>query len=232
VKKKAEELVEDPVATDALSAGPVGLLSSVLIALMGSAILYNLVWRQNGHDFARTGAEQSYVEIVAGEANVKLSEPAARVSVKKGSKRDPLLAAIQAELAALGYFDGPADGMAGAETRAAVMAYQRKKGLRQTGRPSQRLLDHIRFNQELLSASEFTGALSAPAGDDEVRRLQKGLAALGYRPGAFDGHLGAQTREAIRQFERDRAWPITGAISSALIAELSDIGAFAETAAP
>jgi peptidoglycan hydrolase-like protein with peptidoglycan-binding domain len=152
--------------------------------------------------------------------------------VKKGSKRDPLLAAIQAELAALGYFDGPADGMAGAESRAAVTAYQRKNGLRPTGRTSQMLLDHIRFNKKLLSASEFTGTVSTPAGDDEVRRLQKGLAALGYRPGAFDGHLGAQTREAIRQFERDRAWPITGAISSALIAELSDIGAFAETAAP
>ena len=61
-----------------------------------------------------------------------------------------------------------------------------------------------------------------------MRRVQKGLAALGYRPGAFDGFLVTQTREAIRQFETDRGWAVTGEISNALIAELTDVGAFAE----
>jgi peptidoglycan hydrolase-like protein with peptidoglycan-binding domain len=62
-------------------------------------------------------------------------------------------------------------------------------------------------------------------GDEQVRRLQKGLAELGYRPGKLDGFMGDETRNAIRQFERDRGWPITGEISNSLLAELADIGA-------
>lgn len=224
--------MQDAAPAEALSAGPLAVLSSVLIALMSSAILYNLIWRQNGQDPVRTGEDQAYIEIIAGETEAGLSRPAKRTSVKSSSPRDPLTAAVQKELTALGFFDGPADGIAGDKTRAAVIAYQRKNRLAETGKPDQKLLDHIRFGNKLLSASEYTDTVTAPAGDERVERLQKGLAALGYRPGAFDGFLGSQTRDAIRQFERDRGWPITGEISNSLIAELSDIGAFAETEAP
>jgi peptidoglycan hydrolase-like protein with peptidoglycan-binding domain len=229
VKGKPKELLEDGDAPEPLNAGPVAVLSSVLIALMGSAILYNLVWRQNGEAPARAAPDRSYVEIVAGEESMK---PATRVTVRKNLQRDRLVVAIQKELAALGYFEGSADGIAGEQTRQAVKAYQSKNGLAQTGRLDQKLLDHIRFNNELLTASEYTNAISVSPADDRVRKVQKGLAALGYRPGGFDGALGSQTREAIRQFERDRGWPVTGEITSLLIAELSDIGAFTEADTP
>ena len=229
MKGKPKELPEDRDAPETLNAGPVAVLSSVLIALMGSAILYNLVWRQNGEAPARAALDRSYVEIVAGEESMK---PATRVTVKKNLQRDRLVVAIQKELAALGYFAGSADGIAGEQTRQAVKAYQSKNGLAQTGKLDQRLLDHIRFSNELLTASEYTNAISASPADDRVRKVQKGLAALGYRPGGFDGALGSQTREAIRQFERDRGWPVTGEITSLLIAELSDIGAFNEADTP
>jgi peptidoglycan hydrolase-like protein with peptidoglycan-binding domain len=228
VKGKPKELLEERDAPEPLNAGPVAVLSSVLIALMGSAILYNLVWRQNGEP-APAAHDRSYVEIVAGEETEK---PATRITVKKNLRRDRLIVAIQKELAGLGYFEGPADGIAGEQTRQAVKAYQRKNGLAQTGKLDQRLLDHIRFSNELLTASEYTNAISASPADDRVRQVQKGLAALGYRPGGFDGALGTQTREAIRQFERDRGWPVTGEITDLLLAELSDIGAFTEPGTP
>jgi peptidoglycan hydrolase-like protein with peptidoglycan-binding domain len=47
------------------------------------------------------------------------------------------------------------------------------------------------------------------------------LAELGYLPGTIDGFLGGQTRDAIRQFERDRGLPVTGDVTEALIAELA-----------
>jgi peptidoglycan hydrolase-like protein with peptidoglycan-binding domain len=229
VKGKPKEPLEDRDAPEPLNAGPVAVLSSLLIALMSSAILYNLVWRQNGEPPTHAALDRSYVEIVAGEESM---EPAARVTVKKNLQRDRLVVAVQKELAALGYFEGSTDGIAGEQTRQAVKAYQRKNGLAQTGKLDQRLLDHIRFGNELLTASEYTNAISASPADDRVRKVQKGLAALGYRPGGFDGALGSQTRDAIRHFERDRGWPVTGEITDLLLAELSDIGAFTETGTP
>jgi peptidoglycan hydrolase-like protein with peptidoglycan-binding domain len=173
--------------------------------------------------------DRAYVEIIAGQ---EPREPATRVSVRKNVERGRLVLAVQKELAALGYFDGASDGVAGDRTIKAVKTYQRKNGLAETGRLDQTLLDHIRFNNKLLSASDYTNAISVAPADERVRKVQKGLAALGYRPGSFDGALGSQTRQAIRQFERDRGWPVTGEITSLLLAELSDIGAYSEAGTP
>ena len=60
---------------------------------------------------------------------------------------------------------------------------------------------------------------------DTVTRVQVGLAELGYEPGAINGQLGQQTRNAILKFERDRGIAPTGDISSTLIAELDKMSA-------
>jgi peptidoglycan hydrolase-like protein with peptidoglycan-binding domain len=226
VRKKPEEILDEELPEASFAVGPLGVLASVLIALMSSAILYNLIWRQSALDNG-LAQDRAYIEITAGETRKKPREPATRVTVKKNSERSALIAAVQQELSAHGLFAGEADGLAGDRTRAAIKAYQRRNGIAETGRADRQLLDHLRYTGKLLSASEYTNTI-ALAGDERVARIQRGLAALGYRPGAFDGHLGGQTREAIRQFERDRNWPVTGEISDLLIDELSDIGAFAE----
>lgn len=53
-----------------------------------------------------------------------------------------------------------------------------------------------------------------------MTRVQAGLAELGYEPGAINGQLGQQTRNAILKFEHDRGIAPTGDISAPLIAEL------------
>ncbi|WP_137389944.1 peptidoglycan-binding domain-containing protein [Rhodoligotrophos defluvii] len=58
---------------------------------------------------------------------------------------------------------------------------------------------------------------------EQVARVQKGLAELGYQPGPADGLIGAQTREAIMQFQRDRELPVTGRVDEALLKELSKV---------
>ena len=62
-----------------------------------------------------------------------------------GLQADPeLVKEIQRRLADLGYQTGPADGLAGPRTRAAIEAYQKAKGLKTTGEPSAALLKRLK----------------------------------------------------------------------------------------
>lgn len=54
-----------------------------------------------------------------------------------------------------------------------------------------------------------TPAASAPAPYD-LAAIQRALSAKGYDPGPADGLMGPKTREAIRQFQRDNGFPVTG----------------------
>ena len=54
-----------------------------------------------------------------------------------------------------------------------------------------------------------------------LRQVQTGLAELGYAPGEITGDLTSATIRAIIQFEKDRGLPRKGAVSSALLEEIS-----------
>jgi peptidoglycan hydrolase-like protein with peptidoglycan-binding domain len=63
-----------------------------------------------------------------------------------------------------------------------------------------------------------------PAPQDMQRAiadLQARLAARGYYPGPVDGVVGAQTRAAIRAYQKDRGLPVDGQITQALVASLN-----------
>lgn len=117
--------------------------------------------------------------------------------------------AIQNELIARGYSPGVADGAEGPRTRNAILAYQRDAGLRQTGRASRELLDHIKF-----------AAPRRDAGGATVREIQRRLAALGYYAGAVDGVVGPMTRAAVRGFQKSEGLATTGAADRALLRAL------------
>ena len=53
-----------------------------------------------------------------------------------------------------------------------------------------------------------------------VARIQRSLAALGYRPGPIDDIPGPRTRAAIRGFQAEHGLPVTGEISEGLANEL------------
>jgi peptidoglycan hydrolase-like protein with peptidoglycan-binding domain len=227
VGKRSQHIIEDEAEPETLGTGPVAVLSGVLIVMMSTAILYNAVIGQRGAQIDTAGAEPGpRVEIITAGSKNK-APPTTRITVvgKSQGKGDALIASVQSELAALGLFDGRSDGVAGYRTRRAIAEYQRRNGLPANGKADQELLDHIRFTTKLISASEYTNTIPEEEGQERIRKIQSGLAALGYRPGRFDGHIGAQTSAAIRQFEADRGWPVTGEISDELIAELTDTGA-------
>ena len=58
------------------------------------------------------------------------------------------------------------------------------------------------------------------APDQVVANVQAALQALGYHDGPIDGLLGAATREAIANYQRDHGLYITSAIDEATLAEL------------
>jgi peptidoglycan hydrolase-like protein with peptidoglycan-binding domain len=89
------------------------------------------------------------VEPPPAPAHVAPAQPApAPVATQAASETiatdKPTIAAIQRALLSRGYYRGTVDGRTGAQTRAAITAYQKAEGLKPTGQTSTELLDHLR----------------------------------------------------------------------------------------
>lgn len=56
----------------------------------------------------------------------------------------------------------------------------------------------------------------AQNGDERLQRIQRSLLAAGYGPVRTDGRMDERTGEAIRRYELDRGWPMTGKPSDRL----------------
>lgn len=59
-----------------------------------------------------------------------------------------------------------------------------------------------------------------PATKKDIRKIQAGLAKLGYRPGAADGKPGRKTTRAIKRYQRKNNLPDDGEITLALLAHI------------
>ena len=111
-----------------------------------------------------------------------------------------LLTEIQANLKALGYNPGSADGHMGSRTQKAIRDFQKNHRLAVTGKPSREL------------AAQLNKALT--------RRVQVRLKTLGYNPGSADGHMGSRTQKAIRDFQKKNGLLSTGKVSRGLLTQL------------
>ncbi|HSM69175.1 MAG TPA: SEL1-like repeat protein [Xanthomonadales bacterium] len=80
-----------------------------------------------------------------------------------------LSAAIQQGLNTLGYDPGPADGVMGGRTRAAIRDYQKDQGVPIDGQPSQELLRHL--EESLRAAGVETSAPAYATGTSKWQRL-------------------------------------------------------------
>jgi peptidoglycan hydrolase-like protein with peptidoglycan-binding domain len=201
-----------------------------LTAIMSAAIAFNALFGQP--DTGRSA--QASLDSGADFADMTVDSPDGGARTIQ-LRHDPVVEAVQRELAAAGYYKGVVDGVIGRKTRQAIIAYQQAVGLETDGRPSTDLADHIRFTREVAEASLFTGSIEANPDAEiraTVRRVQTGLAELAYSPGAITGELNSETRDAIRAFERDRNLPQTGEISDALLSELSKMSGQSELAQP
>ena len=90
---------------------------------------------------------------------------------------------LQQTLEALGLEPGPADGVIGTRTKAALVRFQQSEGLRATG-----------------TLDSQTRSRLAERRREHVLRLQKALTESGLDPGPADGVMGTQTRAALRRY--------------------------------
>lgn len=165
-------------------------------------------------------------------------------------RENPLVKAVQTELQAMGLYQGPLDGMMGANTRAAIEAYELSAGLSVTGEPTPRLVSHIRLSNDatvntaslqqsapsLQSSEDALDAIAAliaregidepstaglvPRPDETVKSVQYNLKQLGFDPGPVDGLMGPGTERAIRAFQSAHGLPVTGQADNDLMRRL------------
>jgi len=118
----------------------------------------------------------------------------------------PQVRVLQRRLAVAGFPPGPADGLYGPRTAAAVFRFQAASGLVTDG------IAGPRTEAALTSPvpSAYPGAGYELGGSRLVRHLQRLLIRAGYRPGRVDGVYGPHTEHAVRQFQAGHRLPIDG----------------------
>ncbi len=120
-------------------------------------------------------------------------------SLLQEGSRGPQVADLQRKLAAAGFNPGAADGVFGAKTKAAVVAFQRSRGLVADGIAGPKTL-------AALNAAPPSGGgqpvLKNGSRGPAVADLQHKLAAHGFNPGSADGVFGPRTQAAVKDFQR------------------------------
>jgi peptidoglycan hydrolase-like protein with peptidoglycan-binding domain len=222
---------------DAPRLGVSTVVAALTVAVLAAAIVYNALTQSAPQ--ASQAAPMSDSNPITGSTRVT-------VDVANEDQRgntvtlryDATVESVQRELAASGLYSGKVDGVSGQRTKIAIIAYQRANGLDETGLATPELVEHIRYTRRIAEAVNMTDAtpvqpqrFAPQRAADAVTRVQVGLAELGYEPGAINGQLGQETRNAILRFERDHGIAPTGDISPTLIVELEKMSARGPTRA-
>ena len=134
---------------------------------------------------------------------------------------------IQSSLAAQGFDPGPADGVFGRRTRAAIGQWQAARGEEPTGylnaEAAKSLLGRAPQTQETTMTREsLETALGLTRADR--RLIQSSLAAQGFDPGPADGVFGRRTRAAISQWQAARGEEPTGYLNAEAAKSLLALG--------
>ena len=142
--------------------------------------------------------------------------------------RVQLVANIQRELSRKSFYDGPADGIWGSKTDAAVRDFLQASGLKVNPDANENLLRAI--SNYVAKPVAGTAAPSPPATDPiakliapskRIVSIQRALADFGYGQIKATGVYDPETRSAIEKFERDHLLPVTGQISDRFVRELA-----------
>ncbi|WP_224247538.1 peptidoglycan-binding domain-containing protein [Hyalangium gracile] len=115
---------------------------------------------------------------------------------------------LQRQLEAAGFEPGPVDGIFGAKTKAALMAFQRARGLEVDGIVGSRTWAAL----DMRRGSGLRPILKRGVCEGSVVVLQKVLATHGFDPGARDGLFGPKTERAVLAFQRAKGLEADGVV--------------------
>jgi peptidoglycan hydrolase-like protein with peptidoglycan-binding domain len=129
----------------------------------------------------------------------------------------PKVAAVQVALKRIGLYNATVDGVRGPLTKAAIMHFQRHRGLRVDGVVGPRT--RRAFGKRGRPAF---GTRTMERGDRgwDVAAMQYLLARRGYPPGAIDAVFGPMTETALQNFQRAYGLPDDGAAGAATLTAL------------
>ena len=115
---------------------------------------------------------------------------------------------LQRQLEAAGFDSGPVDGFFSARTKAALMAFQRGRGLEVNGVAGPRTWSAL----DVQRGSGQRPVLKRGVSDLSVQVIQKMLAAHGFDPGSKDGIFGTKTERAVMAFQRAKGLEADGIV--------------------
>ena len=124
---------------------------------------------------------------------------------------------IQSNLAAQGFDPGPADGVFGRRTRAAISQWQAARGEEPTGYLDAEAAKSLLAPAPQMPEATMTGeSIETGLGltRTDRRLIQSNLAAQGFDPGPADGVFGRRTRAAIGQWQAARGQEATGYLNA------------------
>jgi peptidoglycan hydrolase-like protein with peptidoglycan-binding domain len=220
----------------------IALASFVLLA---SGVTYNALYMQGDAAEGRRVASEASGRPAEDPRRAQPGKPASPADAAKrtalpkpGSSKSDLVTGalpeeigadtirgIQRELGQRGFGPVASDGVMRPVMRAAIMAYEYDNRLPLTGEANEALLGRL-----LLGApsNEVPGAreVRSSHAEEMIKQVQRLLATRGYRPGAIDGRLSAETVAAIRAFEESQGLlPAKGRVSAEVYVRLHDSSA-------
>ena len=155
------------------------------------------------------------------------------VGLRQGAAGVEVQAVQNALLAAGVPVPGGADGKFGPATRSAVIDFQGREGLAQSGEVDQATaaaLGLARIDAGDSPVSIAGNGLQQGARGEAVKELQQKLSAAGvYVPGGADGVFGSSTKTAVSNYQRWNGLPVSGIVDAATAARLRLSGAATTT---
>ena len=148
---------------------------------------------------------------------------ATSISLKRGAKGAEV-SRMQIRLISLGYLDGKATGTLDAVTELAVIAYQNRAGLTADGVAGFTTLNSM-YSARATKATNSAGIIGVvlKTGSSEtnaIRTLQRKLKSLGYYNSTINGTYGANTKEAVSNFQKQNGMSADGVAGTATLVKL------------
>ena len=154
-------------------------------------------------------------------------------SSAQAARQSRLVSQLQAALARTGDYDGEVDGLMGPMTRNAIMAYQKRNALPETGKATAELVALVESRLPKAVAAKQNDRLSGLIANTEpvlsddndlnralVMRIQEHLARTTGSKIDVDGIFGSQTEQALKQFQERHGLKVTGQPDRATIEKL------------